>query len=311
MNISDRRVFLLPGEYYVSRTPVEIATLLGSCVAVCLWHKTRHYGAMNHYLLPTASGTVSEDEKGRYGDTAIERIFWLMEKLDPDLSQLEAQVYGGGAVVGHLDVSGNIGERNIDMARTKLRERHIRVVRHKVGGKNGMRVYLDTRTGQVDLKMVQRTAEVERLAERRRDLSSRNIRVLIVDDSPLVRKILRSVIESTPGLEVCGEAGDAFEARDLILSEDPDVISLDIIMPKLDGLQFLKKLSQHYPKPVVICSTIAKSNSDIAARAIEYGAVDVIDKDSLRLYEGMEQVRSMLVPKLRRAVTVALRPKTS
>ena len=114
-------------------------------------------------------------------------------------------------------------------------------------------------------------------------------------------------ISGTKDMEVCAEAGDAFEARDKILELDPDVISLDIIMPKLDGLKFLKSLSQHYPKPVVICSTIAKDQSQVAAKAKELGAVDVIDKDTLHLYKGLAVVQQAYIPKIRAAAGKVVR----
>jgi two-component system chemotaxis response regulator CheB len=78
-------------------------------------------------------------------------------------------------------------------------------------------------------------------------------------------------------------------------------------MPKLDGLKFLKSLSQHYPKPVVICSTIAKDKSDVAKRAREYGAVDVVDKDTLELYKGLSVVQQAYIPKLRYAAGKVVR----
>ena len=122
-----------------------------------------------------------------------------------------------------------------------------------------------------------------------------------------MRKSLVQAITGTRAKEVCGEAGDAFEARDKILELDPDVISHVIIMPKLDGLKFLKSLSQHYPKPVVICSTIAKDQSQVAAKAKEYGAVDVIDKDTLHLYKGLAVVQEAYIPKIRRAAGKVVR----
>ncbi len=304
----DSRVFLLPGEYHISRRACEIATLLGSCVAVTLKHETLPAGAMNHFLLDQAAG--SSMDKGRYGDAAIRTIIWLMQKIDPDVSHYRAGIYGGGAVVSHLmNSTGDIGLRNIQIARDVLREFKIQVVDEDVGGNQGRRIYFDTATGAVQVKTIQKTGEAERLMQKRADIASRNTKVLIVDDSPLVRTILRQAVETTPGMEVCGEAGDAYEARDLIISEEPDVISLDIIMPKMDGLKFLRKLSEHFPKPVVICSTIAKEGSDIVARAMEYGAIDVVNKDELQLYKGFDTVRSVYVPKLQKAAHRVVRKR--
>lgn len=303
----EERVFLLPGEYHVTRQRGEIATLLGSCVAVCLWHSDLGYAAMNHFLLP--DGTPSQEDKGRYGNTATETIVWLMQKLDPNVKKLQAKLFGGGMVVGHLGSATSIGVRNIATARAVLAGYGIPVVSEDVGGVHGRRIYMDTATGSVRVRQIEKTGEISELERKRADIASRNTRVLIVDDSPLVRKILRKAVESANGMEVCAEAGDAYEARDLILSEDPDVVSLDIIMPKMDGLKFLKKLSQYFPKPVVICSTIAKDNSDIARRAIEYGAVDVVDKDALALYQGMDVVMREYIPKLRMAAGKVVRKK--
>lgn len=299
------RVFLLPGEYHVSRVACNMATLLGSCVAVCLKNEHKPYAAMNHYLLATNPGGRDPD-KGRYGDTSIETIVWLMQKLDPNGS-MTAQIFGGGAVVGHLGAASDIGKKNIEMARAILRRKGISITGEDVGGTQGRRIYFDTASNKVTVKVIQKTEESAKLEEKRRELATRKTKVLVVDDSPLVRKILKQAIAGTRDMEVCGEAGDAFEARDKILELDPDVISLDIIMPRLDGLMFLKSLSQHYPKPVVICSTIAKDHSQVAAKAKEYGAVDVIDKDTLQLYKGLAVVQDAYVPKIRHAAAKVVR----
>ncbi|MDR1535980.1 MAG: response regulator [Planctomycetota bacterium] len=299
------RVFLLPGEYHVSRTPCQMATLLGSCVAVCLRHETKPYAAMNHYLLSSNPGGT-ESEKGRFGDSSIENIVWLMKKLD-EKAKMTAKIYGGGAVVGHLGTTTDIGGKNIEIARSLLRKKGIPITEEDVGGTRGRRIYFDTAANKVVVKPIQKTEEAEKLMEKRKDIASRKTRVLVVDDSPLVRKILVKAVGETKDMEVCGEAGDAFEARDKILDLDPDVISLDIIMPRLDGLKFLKSLSQHYPKPVVICSTIAKDQSQVSAKAKEYGAVDVIDKDKLELYKGPDIIQQVYIPKIRRAAGKVVR----
>ncbi len=305
MSASADRVFLLPGEFHVARTPCHMATLLGSCVSVCLRNETKPYAAMNHYLLATNPGG-SDPDKGRYGDSSIETIIGLMRRLD-EKGKMVAKIYGGGAVVGHLGTTSDIGGKNIAMARTLLKKHGIPIIAEDVAGTSGRRIYFDTAANNVVVKMISKTEEGARLEERRRDIASRKTKVLVVDDSPLVRKILVQAISGTRDMEVCGEAGDAFEARDKILELDPDVISLDIIMPKLDGLKFLKSLSQHYPKPVVICSTIAKDQSQVALKAKEYGAVDVIDKDTLHLYKGLAVVQEAYLPKIRIAAGKVVR----
>lgn len=106
----------------------------------------------------------------------------------------------------------------------------------------------------------------------------RKIRVLIVDDSAIVRKMLAEALAAEPDLEVVGTAPDPFVARDKILSLRPDVLTLDIEMPRMDGLTFLKKLMRFHPLPVIVISSLAQSSSQAALEALQCGAVDVVAK---------------------------------
>jgi two-component system chemotaxis response regulator CheB len=104
------------------------------------------------------------------------------------------------------------------------------------------------------------------------------IRVLVVDDSAVMRTLLRAQLERASDIEVVGEAADPYEARVAILQLSPDVITLDIDMPRMDGLSFLARLMRHHPLPVVVVSSLTPSNSDAALRALSLGAVEVIAK---------------------------------
>ncbi|GMU21902.1 MAG: chemotaxis response regulator protein-glutamate methylesterase [Phycisphaerae bacterium] len=106
------------------------------------------------------------------------------------------------------------------------------------------------------------------------------IKVLIVDDSALVRTMLTHALTRDPGIRVVAGAGDPFEARECIITHRPDVIILDMEMPRMDGLTFLRKLMAHYPVPVIVCSTITPANSRLAVEAMEAGAFDVVLKPS-------------------------------
>ena len=108
--------------------------------------------------------------------------------------------------------------------------------------------------------------------------AGRKIRVLIVDDSAIVRKMLTEALASEEDLEVVGTAPDPFVARDKILSLRPDVLTLDIEMPRMDGLTFLKKLMQFHPMPVIVISSLAQSSSHAALEALQCGAVEVLAK---------------------------------
>ncbi len=104
------------------------------------------------------------------------------------------------------------------------------------------------------------------------------IKVLIIDDSAMIRKVFEAELSKDPDIEVVGTAPDPFVGRDKIVYLKPDVITLDIEMPRMDGLTFLGKLMKHYPIPVVVVSSLAKKGGDVALKAMELGAVEVVSK---------------------------------
>jgi two-component system chemotaxis response regulator CheB len=111
--------------------------------------------------------------------------------------------------------------------------------------------------------------------------SGRKIRVLIVDDSATVRQTLAAVLESDPQIEVIGVAADPYVAAQRIRDEIPDVITLDVEMPRMDGITFLRKLMSQHPIPVVMCSSLVEAGSETLMQALEAGAVDVILKPKM------------------------------
>jgi two-component system chemotaxis response regulator CheB len=106
----------------------------------------------------------------------------------------------------------------------------------------------------------------------------KKIRVLVVDDSAVVRRVIADTLSRDPEIEVVGTAADPYVARDKILALDPDVLTLDIEMPRMDGLTFLRILQQHRPMPVVVISSLTQAGSRAVLQAMEYGAVDVLAK---------------------------------
>jgi len=122
----------------------------------------------------------------------------------------------------------------------------------------------------------------------------KKIRTLIVDDSALVRQTLNDILSSDPRIEVMGMASDPFVAADKMAREVPDVITLDVEMPKMDGLTFLKKIMSQHPIPVVICSSLAGKGTETAMKALEYGAVDVIHKPALGTKQMLAESSTMI-----------------
>ena len=111
-------------------------------------------------------------------------------------------------------------------------------------------------------------------------MSARPIRVLVVDDSAMVRKLVTAALQQDPDIEVVGTAVDPYAARDKIEALKPDVLTLDIEMPKMDGLTFLRILMEQRPLPVIIMSSLSQRGSDTAMEALRLGAFDVLAKPS-------------------------------
>ena len=125
------------------------------------------------------------------------------------------------------------------------------------------------------------------------------IRVLIVDDSALIRSLIGAIVEQQPDMQLVGAAPDAYAARDMVNKYKPDVITLDIEMPKVDGLTFLDKLMKARPTPVLMISTLTEQGADATLRALELGAVDFIAKPKLGISEGIQQYQEVIVEKIR------------
>jgi two-component system chemotaxis response regulator CheB len=127
------------------------------------------------------------------------------------------------------------------------------------------------------------------------------IKVLIVDDSALIRSVMSEIIGSQSDMEVVGVAPDPIVARDLIKLTNPDVLTLDVEMPKMDGLDFLEKLMRLRPMPVVMVSSLTERGSEITMRALELGAVDFVTKPKLSIQSGMREYSEMIADKIRAA----------
>lgn len=133
------------------------------------------------------------------------------------------------------------------------------------------------------------------------------IRVLIVDDSRMIRDVLTDILKDQPDIQVVGAAADAFEARDMIRSLKPDVITLDVEMPKMNGLEFLDKLMRARPTPVVMISAATERGSEVTFRALELGAVDFVTKPKLN-EQTPDDYGQMIADKIRAARSARLKP---
>jgi len=148
------RKYLLPGKVFATRVPHEISTVLGSCVAVCLWDPFLRAGGMNHFMLPAYNG---QDGSGsRYGDIATLSLVERMESLGSRRNNMKAKIYGGGNVLtfssaGEAEL---IGTKNADMARKVLETQGIEIVGENVGGLQGRKIRLNTYDGSLAIEVI-------------------------------------------------------------------------------------------------------------------------------------------------------------
>jgi len=138
----------------------------------------------------------------------------------------------------------------------------------------------------------------------------KKIKVLIIDDSALIRKILSEMLSSDPGLEVVGTASDPYIARAKIKELNPDVLTLDVEMPRMDGITFLSNLMRLRPMPVVMVSSLTEKGADITLQALEIGAIDFVTKPKIDLAHTISDYSSEIIEKVKNASSARLQSYT-
>lgn len=133
------------------------------------------------------------------------------------------------------------------------------------------------------------------------------IRVLIIDDSLLIRKVLTEILSSAPDIEVVGTAEDPLIAREMIKELNPDVLTLDIEMPRMDGITFLRNLMRLRPMPVVMISALTESNAEVTLTALELGAVDFIAKPTIDVENALNDYAEDIITKVKVASQANIR----
>ena len=132
-------------------------------------------------------------------------------------------------------------------------------------------------------------------------MAMRPVRVLVIDDSALIRELMTQLLDADPGIVVVGTAADPFIARDKIKRLSPDVLTLDIEMPRMDGLTFLRNLMRLRPMPVVMVSTLTQAGARVTLDALELGAVDFIAKPQIDVARGLSDYATVLIEKVKQA----------
>src|SRR5829696_2041238 len=137
------------------------------------------------------------------------------------------------------------------------------------------------------------------------------IKVLVVDDSALVRRLLSAMLMRAPDIQVVGTASDPYAAREKIKSLNPDVITLDVEMPRMDGITFLENLMRLRPMPVVMVSSLTQRGADVTLRALELGAIDFVAKPRIDVAGSLSDYAEELIAKIKMAASARVNPRTS
>ena len=242
-------------------------------------------------------------------------------------------MFGGGAVLANMTTL-NIGDRNADFVLRYLKTENIRVAAQDLRGPHARRVSYFPRselalvrrlTRQDDQVLVARDeralaepfppprsaagpscSSAARLPSRHPEakgpetiMSAAKIKVLCVDDSALIRSLMTEIINSQSDMEVVGTAPDPLVAREMIKRLNPDVLTLDVEMPRMDGLDFLERLMRLRPMPVLMVSSLTERGSEITMRALELGAVDFVTKPKLGIRDGLIEYTDAIADKIR------------
>lgn len=303
-----RTLHLNIGELAVCAEPAVISTVLGSCVSVCLYESSSGVGGMIHFSLPQPDQSGREDL--RYASDAIPRLVGEVCRLagaKPD--RLKAKIVGGGAVMKELAQGAQIGVLNAAAAERILKNFGVHIVSRDLGGQHGRKIYFYTDSGRLRVALIPKSngngAAVPRPAVARGPIplaaTSGKKRVLIVDDSKTIQTLLGKILSADPRLEVAGVAMNARIAAEMLPALRPDVITLDIHMPEMDGIAFLKRILPSFPIPTVMISSLSFEDGGHVLNALELGAVDYIQKPS---FDDLEKAAPLIREKVHAAALV-------
>lgn len=279
------------GDLIICEEPTVVTTVLGSCVSVALYSESKQVGGLIHFALPEAPKNPEPESSFRYGDLAVTYLieqFCALTGEHP--TALKAKVAGGAAeekTIKSKDLL--VGEKNIKIARKILNEHGVPILGEAVGGKVGRKVRFETHTGRLQVAPLVEVSQ-----------EKPKIKVLIVDDSKTLRDIVARMLASDTGIEVVGQASDAYEAQSLLKKVKPDVITLDVHMPRMTGVQWLEHLLPINPIPVIMLTSLEMRDGNEVFRALELGAVDYMQKPSLNQ---IEQLKEILCEKIKTAAT--------
>lgn len=291
------------GEIALGDEDFIISTILGSCVSVCLFSPMAAVGGVIHFALPDRSFAKNSDRGDlHFGKFAIRMLLDEMLAIEGvKKTDIKAKIVGGANLSSDVAHSRNLGELNIKMARDTLKMLNIPVVGEDVGGDVGREIFFHPSTGRL------RVSKIEKNSLDVSSVVKRKIKVLVVDDSKTIQQLLKKIL-SSDSIEVVGTALSAEEAFPLLSRLRPDVITLDIHMPGMNGVNFLEKFLPEFPIPTIMISSISLNEGDFVMKALELGAVDYIQKPTL---EELTSQTEFIREKVKTAASIKIQRKAA
>lgn len=318
-----RTVGLRIGEVFTSDKPVIVDTVLNSpCMGVCVFLPGTDMGGMVHFAMPTAPAQVDKKSQLNYGDRAIETLVQTLQILTgKPATSFSAKIVGGAK--NSNSRSTKLGDDNINIAKKLLAQYKIKIIGEDVGGESDRQVLFHVSGGRLQVAPLEKATAVTMTspvmvsapAERKPAAQDdRKRKVLIVDDSKTIRDLLVRVLSEDSQLEIIGTAINPIEAQEMLKTLKPDVITLDIHMPEMTGVEWLEKLLPRMAIPVVMITSLQLQDGNEVFKALELGAVDYIQKPVLSEIKEMapiirEKVKSASFAKVkvaRRRTTLAV-----
>ncbi|MFZ4715369.1 MAG: chemotaxis-specific protein-glutamate methyltransferase CheB [Bacteriovoracaceae bacterium] len=277
------------GELYFTDKSEEMRAILGSCIAFCVYDTKLKLAGMVHYLLPESK---TDKTSLKYGDNAIASLLKMFKINGSAKEDLEVKIFGACfESIERNPMAKQVSQENLDIALKFIKKLNLNLVVKKVNSANGLQICFNSSDGSVRVKSEnQKTKPVT-------DLVNRKIRVLIVDDSLPIRKIVNKILISDSRFEVVGEAKDCLEAEKLRLSLKPDVMTLDINMPGENGVSYLKRIQSIKGNcGILMLSDLSDREGDLVFKSIQYGAFDFMRKPSFEnILEMGEEFKSKLI----------------
>ncbi|MEE8381570.1 MAG: chemotaxis-specific protein-glutamate methyltransferase CheB, partial [Thermodesulfobacteriota bacterium] len=298
------------GEIEVKKSPhLLMAVGIGSCIAVVLYDGDTRIGGLSHIVLPYIEEAHDNSHPARFADVAIDMMIGEMKRQGVCIQNIKAKIFGGANMFPEIIPSKStmdVGKRNILAVREELKKHNIEIVIEEVGGQIGCTVLFDTSDGSVLVK----TAN---LGERKYQLEMNmadKIRILVVDDSAFMRKLLVEMIESDPEYKVIKTARDGLEALKAVEEFRPDVVTMDVELPEIDGLTCVVYIMKEFPTPVVMVTGFSMFLGEETIQALEYGAVGLVRKPKGPISQSIGKIKQELISQIKLASQVDARKLT-